>query len=116
MKKILTFTIFFSIAVINNSYSREVKSVNWSHKGNTAYNSCMIILTFICSLEQNVTSDVSSATINQFIVVYNKKNELIKKFKVKKIEYKNGRCWLTPQPIRRYTTYFTTDNCKVIRE
>ena len=27
------------------------------------------------------------------------------------IEYNNGRCWLTPQPIRRYTTYFVTTNC-----
>ena len=46
-------------------------------------------------------------------MIYNKNSELIKKFKVKKIEYSNGRCWITPQPIRRFTTYFTTNKCIV---
>ena len=40
-----------------------------------------------------------------------KNNNELNTFKIKKIEYKNGRCWLTPQPIRRYTTYFVATNC-----
>ena len=32
-----------------------------------------------------------------------KNNNELNTFKIKKIEYRNGRCWLTPQPIRRYT-------------
>ena len=69
--------------------AKEVRSVSWSYNGDTAYNSCMFILSFICSLEQNVKSDTSSASINQFVLIYNRNNELIKKLKVKKIEYKN---------------------------
>lgn len=113
MKKFLL-AVLFSILIPNNQVlSADVYSVVWSRDGNTAYNSCMFILSFICSFEQNVTSDVDTATVNQFLIIYGKDNKLIKKFKVKKIEYKNGRCWITPQPIRRYTDYFTTDKCEV---
>ena len=38
-------------------------------------------------------------------------NMLKKTDKIKKIEYRDGTCWLTPQPIRRYTTYFVATNC-----
>jgi len=100
----------------STSYSKDVSAVTWSYDGNTAYNSCMMVLSFICTLEKDVKSDVLSASINSYIVIYNKNNELVKKFKVKKIEYKNGRCWITPQPIRRYNKYFTTDRCEVVRD
>ena len=90
--------------------------MRWSYDGDTAYNSCMIIVSFICTMEQDVESDVSNTSINKFIVIYNKKNELIKKFKVKKNEFSDGRCWITPQPIRRYKTYFTTNKCEVVRD
>ena len=115
IKKTL-FIIFFFLITINKSNSRKVSSVSWARDGDTAYNSCMMILSFICSMEQNVKSDTSNTSINQFIIIYNKNNELIKKLKVKKIEYKNGRCWITDQPIRRYKTYFTTDKCKVLND
>mgnify|MGYP006079820711 FL=1 len=114
--KSLLFVLLLFISLINKSYSKEVSSVRWSYAGDTAYNSCMMIISFICSMEQDVESDVSNASINQFIVIYNKKNELIKKFKVKKIEYTHGRCWITPQPIRNYKTYFTTNKCEVVRD
>ena len=115
MKKYLfIFALFFCLT--SKTYAKDVFSVNWSYNGDTAYNSCMMILTFICSIEKDVESDVSNASINQMIIIYNKNKELIKKFKVKKIEYRNGRCWITPQPIRRYTTYFTTNKCKVLRD
>jgi len=115
VKSLLIFLLLF-ISLINKSYSKEVSSVRWSHGGDTAYNSCMMIISFICSIEQDVESDVSNTSINQFMVIYNKKNELIKKFKVKKIEYTDGRCWITPQPIRNYKTYFTTNKCEVVRD
>ena len=115
MKKLFIIVFLFSL-FFSTSFAKEVFSVKWSRDGNTAYNSCMMILSFICTLEEDVSSDVANASINQYLVIYNKKKELIKKFKVKKIEYKNGRCWLTPQPIRRYKTYFTTDKCEVMRD
>ena len=115
IRKILLLVIFL-LLITNKSLAREVKSVRCSYDGDTAYNSCMIILSFICSIEQNVKSDTSSAYINQFIVIYDENNEFIKNLKVKKIEYKNGRCWITDQPIRRYKTYFTTNKCKVLND
>jgi len=83
VKSLLFFLLLF-ISLINKSYSKEVSSVSWSHGGDTTYNSCMMIVSFICTTEQDVESDVSNTSINKFIVIYNKKNELIKKFKVKK--------------------------------
>jgi len=115
LKLISLIFILFSLST-KISLAKEVRSVSWSYDGDTGYNSCMIILSFICSLEQNVKSDTSSASINQFIIIYNKNNELIKKLKVKKIEYQNGRCWITDQHIRRYKTYFTTNKCKVLND
>lgn len=115
MKKYL-FIVALFFCLTSKTYAKDVHSVNWSYNGDTAYNSCMMILTFICSMEKDVESDVSNVSINQMIIIYNKNKELIKKFKVKKIEYRNGRCWITPQPIRRYTTYFTTSKCKVLRD
>ena len=108
--------IFLFLLIANKSFAREVKNVSWSYNGDTGYNSCMMILSFICSFEPNVKSDKFSASINEFIVIYNKNDELIQKLKVKKIEYNNGRCWITNQPIRKYKTYFTTDNCKVLND
>ena len=108
--------IFLFLLIANKSFAREVKNVSWSYNGDTGYNSCMMILSFICSFEPNVKSDKFSASINEFIVIYNKNDELIQKLKVKKIEYNNGRCWITNKPIRKYKTYFTTDNCKVLND
>ena len=108
--------IFFFLLIANKSFAREVNSVSWSNNGDTGYNSCMMILSFICSFEPNVKSDRFSTSINEFIVIYNKNDELIKKLKVKKIEYDKGRCWITNQPIRKYKTYFTTDNCEVLND
>jgi len=79
-EKSFIFLLLF-ISLINKSYSKEVSSVSWSHGGDTTYNSCMMIVSFICTTEQDVESDVSNTSINKFIVIYNKKNELIKKFK-----------------------------------
>ena len=114
MKNFLLIVLFLLIA--HKSFAREVTSVSWSNNGDTGYNSCMMILSFICSYEPNVKSSKFSTSINEFIVIYNKNNELIKKLKVKKIEYNNGRCWITNQPIRKYKTYFTTDNCEVLND
>ena len=116
MKKSILTSLFLFALFSSTSFSKDVTAVQWSRDGNTAYNSCMMILSFICTLDIDVSSDVANASINQYLVIYNKNKKLVKKFKVKKIEYKNGRCWLTPQPIRRYTTYFTTDNCKVVND
>ena len=115
MKRVSIILILF-LALINKAHSKEVSSVSWSYGGDTAYNSCMMIFSFICTMEEDVESDVSSASINQMIIIYNNNNELIKKFKIKKIEYSDGRCWITPQPIRRYKTYFTTNKCEVVRD
>ena len=112
MKKILLI-VFLSLLSCNLSFSKEVRAAYWSEDSITAYNSCWIILSFICSSEEGVIPDLTTVSINDFIMIYNKNSELIKKFKVKKIEYSNGRCWITPQPIRRFTTYFTTNKCIV---
>ena len=110
MKKLLAI-IVLGLLISGNAYSKEVKSVSWSNSPNTAFNSCWWILNFICTTQSPVNTDVTSVSINSFISIYNKNNELIKKFKVKKIEYSSGRCWITPQPIRRFRTYFTTEKC-----
>ena len=63
--------IFLFLLIANKSFAREVTSVSWSYNGDTGYNSCMMILSFICSFEPNVKSDKFSTSINEFIVIYN---------------------------------------------
>ena len=111
MKKLFSTILVLSFLFSGNAYSKDVKSVSWTNSSNAAFSSCWWILNFICTTQTPVNTDVTSVSINSFISVYNKNNELIKKFKVKKIEYSSGRCWITPQPIRRYKTYFTTGKC-----
>ena len=109
-KLILIVLILFMTSV---SHSMEYRSAVWKKNSSSAYNECNIILSFICTMTKDVTSDVNFAAINTYLTIYDKKNNIIKKIKVKKIEYnKNkGLCWLTPQPIRGYTTYFVTKEC-----
>jgi len=110
MKLILT-NLFIFLFTFNTVLSQEYISAVWVKNSKTAYNECNIILSFLCTMTQDVKSDINSAVINSYLSIYDKNNKLIEKFRVKKIEYSNGRCWLTPQPIRKYTTYFTTDRC-----
>ena len=39
--------IFLFLLIANKSFAREVSSVSWSYNGDTGYNSCMMILSFI---------------------------------------------------------------------
>ena len=112
MKKLLAF-IILSLLWSGNAYAKQVKSVSWTHNSEAALNSCWWILDFIRTMKTDVKTDVKNVSINSFISVYDKNNELIKKFKVKKIVYRDGMCWITPQPIRRYKTYIAVGKCFV---
>ena len=107
--KFILFIFFFIIC--QNVYAREVTSASWPKSSKPSYNECNFIFSFICTMTNDVKSDVNIAYINSYITIYNSKGDKVKKFKVKKIEYNRGNCWLTPQPIRGYTTYFVTNEC-----
>ena len=107
----IVFIILLSLIVSTKSYSKNVSNVMWSNDSVNAYNKCMFILNFICTMTQDVRANKNTGSINSFITIFDKNNNELNTFKIKKIEYRNGRCWLTPQPIRRYTTYFVATNC-----
>jgi len=107
----IVFIILLSLIISTKSYSKNVSNVMWSNDSVNAYNECMFILNFICTMTQDVKANKNTGSINSFITIFDKNNNELNTFKIKKIEYKNGRCWLTPQPIRRYTTYFVATNC-----
>ena len=109
--KLLFIKLAFLFFFINFAHSKEFIAAAWKENSKTLYSECNVILSFICSSTLDVKPNVNFASINDNISIFDKRGELITKFKVKKIEYKNNRCWLTPQPIRKFTTYFTTDNC-----
>jgi hypothetical protein len=112
MKKISLFLIIFlSLTISTKSYSRDVSNVIWINGSANAYNECMFLLSFICTITQDVKTNKNVGSINSYITIFDKNNKEIKTFKIKKIEYKNGKCWLTPQPIRKYTTYFVATKC-----
>jgi hypothetical protein len=113
MKSLIKFFLIFFIIFTDHLSAREAEIASWSKNSKASYNECNFIFSFICTMTKDVKSDVNIATINTFIAVYNFEGKMIKKFKVKKIEYNKskGLCWLTPQPIRGYTTYFVTDRC-----
>ena len=71
----------------------------------------MPIISFICTSTPDVKTDVNYGSINSRLTVFDKDYKELINFKIKKIEYRDGTCWLTPQPIRRYTTYFVATNC-----
>ena len=103
--------IFFFFIVSGKVYSKNVTSVAWSNNSLQAYNECMFILSFICTKTIDVSADINVGSINSFITVFDRNNKKLNTFKIKKIELRNETCWLTPQPIRRYTTYFVATNC-----
>ena len=110
MKKILIF-LFLSLLWCNASFSKNVNAVVWSDESGTAFNKCMPIISFICTSTPDVKTDVNYGSINSRLTVFDKDYKELINFKIKKIEYRDGTCWLTPQPIRRYTTYFVATNC-----
>ena len=116
MKKILL-SLFIILLSVNKSYPAEVEAVYWPNNSAGAYNECNPILTFSCTMSIGATSNINQAQIGTQIIVFNKKNNQIANFKIKKIHYeaKDNMCWLTDQPIRKFTTYFAISNCKVIK-
>jgi len=111
--KIIKVLFFFFLTISANAYALEVSLATWPKNSRASYNECNFIFSFICTMTKNVKSNINVAAINSYITVYNSKGEIVKRFKVKKIEYNRGMCWLTPQPIRGYTTYFVTNECRV---
>ena len=110
MKKFLTFLVL-GLLWCNTSFSKDVKAAVWSNESRNVFNKCMPIFSFICTMSQDVKTDVNYGSINSHLIVFDKNSKELINFKIKKIEYKNGTCWLTPQPIRRYTTYFVATDC-----
>ena len=110
MRKFLSIMIL-SLLWCTMSFSKNVNKVVWSNDSMTAFNKCMPVISFICTLSEDVKTDVNYGSINSHLNVFDKNNKELIRFKIKKIEFKDGTCRLTPQPIRRYTTYFVTTNC-----
>lgn len=111
MRKNLIIIIMFFLATSTKVMSKDYTYAAWKKNSNTAFNKCMPIISFICTMTQDVKTNVNFGSINSHLIIFDKNNDELIRFKIKKIEYNNGRCWLTPQPIRRYTTYFVTTNC-----
>lgn len=113
--------IFLSFFIILLSFDKanaaEVEAVYWPRNSAGAYNECNPIITFSCTMSMGATSNINQAQIGTQIIVFDKKNNQIANFKIKKIHYeaKDNMCWLTDQPIRKFTTYFAISNCKVIK-
>lgn len=114
-KKFLLLIIIFLWA--NKANAVEVEAVYWPKNSAGAYNECNPILTFSCTMSIGATSNINQAQIGTQIIVFDKKNNRIADFKIKKIHYemKDNMCWLTDQPIRKFTTYFAISNCRVIK-
>ena len=117
MKKLIIFILFAMLLISSGSRGEEVNAVVWSKNSKAAYNECNFILSFICSMNMDVKSTINDAQIGTQIVVFDKNNKQISTFKVKKIHYEKNEsmCWLTDQPIRRFTTYYAVKECKVIK-
>ena len=109
-KTIIIFSLFLFISS-TNAISKEARYATWEKNSRTAFNKCMPIINFICTTTSDVKTNVNFGSINSHLIVFDQNNKELIRFKIKKIESNNGRCWLTPQPIRRYTTYFVTSNC-----
>jgi hypothetical protein len=116
MNKVLLF-IFIILLKVNKANAAEVEAVYWPGNSAGAYNECNPILTFSCTMSMGATSNINQAQIGTQIIVFDKKNNQIANFKIRKIHYemKDNMCWITDQPIRKFTTYFAISNCKVIK-
>ena len=116
MNKILL-SLFIMLLSVNTANAAEVEAVYWPKNSAGAYNECNPILSFSCTMTIDATSNINQAQIGTQIIVFDKKNNQIANFKIKKIHYemKDNMCWLTDQPIRKFTTYFAISNCNVIK-
>ena len=111
MKKLLGIMVL-GLLLSSNAYAKTYKTASWSHSADSAYNDCGFT-GFICSMTMDAKAHKTSTRVGDYLTIYDKNKKQIDEFKVKKIHYQNGQCWITPQPIRKYKTYFVTYNCKV---
>ena len=112
--------ILFILILLNSSEiyaATTINSAKWMTNSAAGYNECGIfgslLFNFFCKTQNDVYSDVNSAAIRSTITIFNKNDEVINTFKIKKIYYDKAaeRCWITPQPIRNFTTYYTVSEC-----
>ena len=110
-------SFFIILLLFDKANAAEVEAVYWPRNSAGAYNECNPIITFSCTMSMGATSNINQAQIGTQIIVFDKKNNQVANFKIKKIHYeaKDNMCWLTDQPIRKFTTYFAISNCKVIK-
>ena len=114
-KKIFFLLILFSSSEI--FASNAINSAKWMPNSVAVYNECGILgsllFNFFCKTHNDVYSDINSAEIRSTITIFNKNDKVINTFNIKKIYYDKAaeRCWITPQPIRNYTTYYTVSEC-----
>ena len=112
MKKLSIYT-FLVLIFCNVGFAKTYRanSASWSHSSDSAYSDCGFT-GFICSMTMDAKANVNKTSIGNYLIIYDKNRKKIDEFKVKKIYYENGRCFITPQSKRKYTTYFVTYNCR----
>ena len=109
MKKFI-FLLLFLLGTTESSAASSVRSAAWPASADSAYSDCGFF-GIICSMDMGAKADQNIIRVRSIITIYNKNGEEIDTFKVKRIYYENGKCFITPQSKRRYTKYFVVHMC-----
>ena len=109
MKKII-FILLFLLGTTESFAASSVRSAAWPASADSAYSDCGFF-GIICSMDMGAKADQNIIRVRSFITIYNKNGEEIDTFKIKRIYYENGKCFITPQSKRRYTKYFVVHMC-----
>ena len=110
MKKIIFILLLF-LGTTESFAASSVRSAAWPASADSAYSDCGFF-GIMCSMAMDAKANVNKTSIGNYIIIYDKNKKQIDEFKVKKIYYENGKCYITPQSKRKYTKYFVTYNCR----
>ena len=114
-----TVTLYLSFIYPLPSFATSaIDSARWNISSESAYNNCGLLglrfFGFFCEMTVGAVANKSSTRLRSNLIIYDTKGNEIDSFIVKKIYFDpiDNRCRITPQPIRKFTTYFTVYECK----
>ena len=110
MKKLLAIIVMGLLWCNVGFAASSVRSAAWPVSADSAYSDCGFF-GIICSMDMGAKADQNIIRVRSYIKIYNKNGEEIDAFKVKRIYYENGKCFITPQSKRNYTKYFVVHQC-----
>ena len=63
----------FFLAISTKVMSKDYTYAAWKKNSNSAFNKCMPIISFICTMTQDVKTNVNFGSINSHLIIFDKR-------------------------------------------